>query len=455
MARVYHMTWIPGRKGWMKEYKGRKYAISCRQLNASESKDGSYQQANAWWAEKKAEIDQQNAPPQPGTPEALTYLLEAFAGHRLETSLDTASAISGLMENFQDSSQEEKRRLAQVVLGPERFTQIQEGVTRLLDGPSVPLERTIKAQVDRWIATHQALVGAGNMTPDQADNRRICLYHFRDWLGPVAVEDIDAERMHAFFLWCLRKVEQRHKDTMHKAGWSSDYAKKVFSTARAFIRFLWESQLIELPRNIDSKSFRFNNSTKAIKTWTVPEVQWVVTEAPGQLKLHLLLMANCGFTQMDVSDLTDTEVDWEAGRITRKCSKTGDWQNVPLVCYKLWPLTFDLLKKYRSGTERVLLTESGRPFVRKEMVDGKLIKADNIASNYTHLKKRLKFRKPLKLLRKTAATLLESHPIYGRFTSYFLGHAPASVKDKHYAAPSQTLFDEALTWLGKELGQCP
>ena len=125
-----------------------------------------------------------------------------------------------------------------------------------------------------------------------------------------------------------------------------------------------------------------------------------------------------------------------------------------MVCYKLWPQTFELLKKYRSGTERVLLTESGKAYVRKELVSGKLVKADNIASNYTHLKKRLKFRKPLKLLRKTAATLLESHPNYGRFTSFFLGHAPQSVKDRHYAQPSHELFDEAITWLGQQLGLC-
>ena len=26
--------------------------------------------------------------------------------------------------------------------------------------------------------------------------------------------------------------------------------------------------------------------------------------------------------------------------------------------------------------------------------------------------------------------------------------------DRHYAAPSQELFDEAVTWLGQQLGQC-
>ena len=75
MARVYQMSWVPARRGWMKEYRGKKYAVSCRQLNAPETKEGSYQAANAWWASKKAEIDRQNAPPAPGTPQAVAALL--------------------------------------------------------------------------------------------------------------------------------------------------------------------------------------------------------------------------------------------------------------------------------------------------------------------------------------------------------------------------------------------
>ena len=67
-------------------------------------------------------------------------------------------------------------------------------------------------------------------------------------------------------------------------------------------------------------------------------------------------MLNCGMTQRDISDLKDEEVDWNAGRIRRKRSKTANHDNVPVVEYLLWPRTFDLLKEYRSGGELVLLT---------------------------------------------------------------------------------------------------
>jgi integrase len=439
----------------MKEYKGRKYAVSCRQLGAPETKDGSYQRANHWWDNRKAEIDgyapAPAPPPRPGTTQAMAAVLEAWAGRPLSTQEDVAATILDFLSHHQ--RQAPPPGVIEAVVGPERLAQLRDGVNNLLEAPPVPPERTVNAQVDRWVATQQAQVAAGNLTPDRADNNRIALYHFRDWCGPRAVEQVDAARLHGFYLWCLARVEERQGDPAHKAGWGAEYAKKVFSTARTFTRFLWESGLIELPRNIDSKGFRFGNGAKAVPTWTVAEVQRVVREAPGKLKLALLLMVNCGFTQTDVSDLLDAEVDWVSGRITRKRSKTADHENVPTVCYKLWPLSFRLLQQYRTGGERVLLTESGLPYVRKELVAGKLVKADGIASNYAHLKRRLGFRRPLKQLRKTVATLLESHPTYGRFTSLFLGHAPRTIKERNYAAPSQELFDEAVTWLGQQLGQ--
>jgi hypothetical protein len=67
MGREYEMVWIESRKGWMKEYRKKKYAVSCRQLGMPETKIGSYQAANRWWEAKKAEIDAalRPTPPQP------------------------------------------------------------------------------------------------------------------------------------------------------------------------------------------------------------------------------------------------------------------------------------------------------------------------------------------------------------------------------------------------------
>jgi hypothetical protein len=167
-------------------------------------------------------------------------------------------------------------------------------------------------------------------------------------------------------------------------------------------------------------------------------------------------MANAGFTQTDIAELRDDEVDWSGGRIVRKRSKTRDHQDVPTVDYKLWSSTLELLRQYRSGGEIVLLTETGNRWAYEVMLDGKMKSTDNIASNYTHLKRKLKSKgfdaKPLKLIRKTSASLLGSHEVYGRFTSHFLGHSPRSIADKHYVRPDQHLFDEAIGWLGQQYG---
>jgi integrase len=486
MGRVYHMAWIPSRRGWMKEYKGKKYAVSCLQLGAPETKDGSYQAANQWWQQKKAEIDAASRPA-PRTPLPLEDLAAAALGSPPADFFDNLLAFwsrwntNGAIPH--DSPREmAERDLKEIIQGtivellkqsvvegtplleglaehlpPARLQQLESAVKGMRGEPSAPADRAVKTHAGAWLAMQQALVAAGQLTPDRCANNGTCLAHFQTFLGPDSdVAIIDASRLQAFYLHCVGQVASRRADP--GKGWSVAYARDVFAVAKAFIRWLWESGSVDLPKNIGSKSFRFGSPAKAVQTWTPDEFKDAVALAPGKLKLALLLMANCGMTQGDVSDLLDDEVDWVAGRVIRKRSKTASCDNVPTVNYLLWPLTVTLLKQHRSGGERVLLTESGKPYVRKELVNGRLVKADGFASSYAHLKRRIRqtmpgFKRSLKQLRKLGATLLESHKDYGRFKSYFLGHSPRTMADRHYAAPSQELFDAAVGWLGQQLGQ--
>src|SRR5262249_40151730 len=152
------------------------------------------------------------------------------------------------------------------------------------------------------------------------------------------------------------------------------------------VRYLAELDLIALPKNINSREFKFNVGAKPIETWTVEEFQMVLAKVTGQLPLHLLLMANCGMVQQDISDLLDTEVVWNADgmaeRIIRKRSKTKGHGNVPVVDYKLWPTTGALLTKWRSGQAQVLRTKTGGPWKRSELVNGKVVRSDSIVANY-------------------------------------------------------------------------
>jgi integrase len=481
-------------------HRGKRFWVSCKALGVPETKEASVQAANAWWRAKQAELDAAAVPPRrPPQPfddvvgamydpsvltsgEALYRLLfESILAHsqagefhlpeevmkalrmildhpRLKTeplNEELAAAVRRTtVEDFLHRSVIEGEPLPENVqqnLPPARVNQLQDAAKALRGEATAPPERTVGAQFDIWLALKVAQAEAGNITANRAGNIRTALAHFRDFLGVDAdVNTIDAARLQAFYLRVLAEVEARRKDT--KAGWSSDYAGRVFLTAKAFIRHLWESDLIELPKNLTSKKFSFGNGPKTITTWTREEVRHVIGEAHGQLKLHLLLMANCGMTQKDVSDLRDEEVNWTLGTITRKRSKTKGEANVPTVCYKLWPQTFELLRQFRSGQDRVLLTTSGKPWVRARLNKGRLAAADAIHAAFIKLRQRLKFLGRLKELRKTGATLLESHKDYCRCTTIFLDHSPRSMKDKHYAAPPQDLIDSAIAWLGRELG---
>jgi integrase len=482
VPREYLMTWEHQRRRWAKMYQGKRYTVSPSVLSkrfavaVPETQDGSYQYANEWWKAKKTEIDAAGLPiPAPRTQLPLEDVAAAALGvspadffnrllafwnrHKNEETGARSVAEQDAKEIIENVWRElgrtiiENRPLPDGIdaqLPPARLHQLRDAVKAIRGESAAATDCTIKAHAGAWLAVQEKQVEAGQLTAARVNNVRMALAHFTRWLGETAdVAGIDAAKLQGFYEYCLTQVAARRKDS--KAGWSLPFAKEVFAVARSWLRWLTEQGTIDPPRNL-ARRFKFGSTAKKILTWSVDEVQHVIGEAPGKLKLALLLMVNCGMTQVDVSDLKDEEVNWKHKTITRRRSKTKDNENVPVVTYRLWPLTFKLLKKHRSGAERVLLTESGKPYVRSEMVNGKLVKADGFTSNYAHLKRRLKFTKSMKLLRKTAATLLESHREYGRLVPHFLGHSPRGVAAKHYAAPPQELFDEALTWLGKQLG---
>src|SRR3954453_14098616 len=62
MPARHDMTWEPGPRRWRKVYRGNTYTVSCRQLGVPETKEASYQAANAWWKSKRYEIDGQKPP---------------------------------------------------------------------------------------------------------------------------------------------------------------------------------------------------------------------------------------------------------------------------------------------------------------------------------------------------------------------------------------------------------
>lgn len=231
-------------------------------------------------------------------------------------------------------------------------------------------------------------------------------------------------------------------------------------TAKQFITRLAELKLIALPGNIRSRRFRFNHSAPSkIETFTVEEVTAMLAGCDGfseRTRLYLLLMLNCGMYQNDIAELRRDEIDWKAGTLSRARSKTRE-RGGPVVTYKLWPETFALLEKHRTGhsqdaakkDELVLTTDEGNPLVRYWLEEGKMRRYDTIQSAWTRLAAKMggKLRLGMKHLRKTSATLLGTHPHFKFFANHFLADSPKGMADRHYVTPNQAEFFEALDWL--------
>ena len=71
-------------------------------------------------------------------------------------------------------------------------------------------------------------------------------------------------------------------------------------------------------------------------------------------------------------------------------------------------------------------------------------------SAFHRLRQKTGINKPPKSLKKTSASLLRDNQKYASLEDLYLGHAPRRISDKHYTLAPQTLFDEAIAWLGTE-----
>ncbi len=431
VSRRSVMTWESGKKRWRKMYGGKLYVVSCSTLGTDHNKEASYQAANAWWEKKRAEIDN---PPLPAHPhQAILDKID----HRIAWAEEHGlTGVTANLERQRNDTEALPHWDADDLEGMLEYNLGNLGDFKLWDA-KIEGNRTIGCQMARYLGLEEARMKSGLITVSEWDTVRRCLNEFRDWAGEGrAVESLDAEKLEGWWSHLLAQT------------CSVEYKKKKLRFAKGFISWLVEKGTIPVPPNLNSRRHRFGGGAKAVPTIPVKDAKTLIEKASGQLKLHLLLMTNCGFTQIDISDLKPSEVDWKAGRIKRKRSKTEDHEDVPVVDYPLWPETWELLQKYgkRDG-KHALLTESGKTWVRDFIKpNGKRSKVDAIKSNYVHLAKRLKYEFSMKLLRKTSATMLgRDQP--DSIVTLFLGHSPRTIAARHYQAPDPARFDAAVAGL--------
>lgn len=487
------MNWVPTQKRWKKNYRGKPYWVSPRQLGCGPSRSASRAAANRWWETKIAEIDAEisKAPPHP--PRILSHYATSMENHRkyaawnrrfgdVEEAVKSEQTITILKEEL--ASPEPKFPLGKYYEDPlhlirrdiplddqwgtdmlwrERYRHLKLAEDKEnQDGE--PTEDSTEAHIAAYLKLERARHSARGKISAYY-NRKQWLDCFRKWscLHAPKLTDIDEDAWERFFIHLADLIEQ--------GTYTGTTAANYQAAARWFILQRWESKhLEELPRNIKSKRYSFSKTQKDPVPFTKEEVKLYLDAATEWQKLFLLLMLNAGMYPSDIGQLLQEEVEWTKGRIKRKRTKTRDRSaNVPRVDYLLWPETFRLLTKFRNVAqdskhpELALVNRNDAPLWQQEEKKTKkgntsLWNDDNIKSAYQGLQRdQLKLKKgdaakkPLASLRKTGASFLMQSK-YALFHEHFLGEAPSSVARTHYAAQNGTEFDKAIRWLGKKLG---
>jgi integrase len=483
------MTWVSGRRRWTKKYKGRMYVVSPQALGLEPTKEASYQAANAWWLAKQSEIDRchRAVPTLPLDPssEAIKQILDRTPLSDLRQMAAQGQAASRILKVLEKASVRGAPPpgptfpcVAPMPCAEAAVHALEQGqslptecIDDVLNGgfdgafdtesrqeelqrlgrhvrptkPALDPDRTIGGQVKAWVRLHEAAHAAGNLSAGRYDAYKRNIGVFRDWIGPDhEVSAITAFKLEEFYTHLCIRIGGK--------SYSPSYGRSILGATKQFIKRLAELGLIPLPGNIASKKFKFDDGPREIETFSVEEVSALLAGCDGyseRTKLYLLLMLNCGMYQNDIAELKQEQVSWEKGTIKRPRSKTPKG---PVVTYKLWPETMELLRKFRSiDPELVLTTERGKPLVFYGVVDGKLERYDTIQAAYSRLTERVKIAKPLKVFRKTSSSALEEHEVYGRYAQYFLAQSPGTVAERHYVRPSEEQFFAALDWLRKKL----
>jgi len=427
------MTWQAPTKRWFKKWKGKIYAVSCRQLGVEPSKEASTAAANDWWEAKLKEIE--SAPP---TEQDLR--INAFK-------------VWSMVQDWGQLDEASREKLVDSLVGAGQYQKLKGQAEAVVDSTiaATPPDRTVRAQIEAWGTLLRGVCQSGQMSSGRLDSYSRQIEKFAEWIGPeTAIDTITEAKLEGYFNHLTLQVAAER--------FSPAYAHNALMTAKQFISRLAELKLIPVPGNLRSRRFRFSHSAPAkIQTFAIEEVRQLLAGCDGfseRTKLYLLLMLNCGMYQNDIAEMLKEEVNWTKGTVTRARSKTRE-RHGPVVTYQLWPETFALLKKHRAKDgELALTTDEGKPLVRLWLEESRTRRYDVIQSAWTRLADKLgvkKIRLGMKHLRKTSASLLGQHQHYKFYANHFLADSPRTVADRHYVIPSNEEFFQALSWLRGEI----
>ncbi|MDY0167227.1 MAG: hypothetical protein RBS80_11835, partial [Thermoguttaceae bacterium] len=386
------MSWSA--KRWHKQYRGKHYTVSPRQLGTPATRAASRVAANEWWEQTKDEID--SLPPEVRHPQELIehydysrenhrlfakwqrthgqlHLAEKSESHLewLDSALQSEHPPYPLSKWQEDPLWQERRDPEGDLVWMDRFNYLrrEEAGTG-----NIPTENTIRGHIDSFLKLLEVQQTQGRITLGTYQTCFHRLQVFRKWVSPDnALDNLNESMIQDFFVWLATECTEGRM--------ASETAVAVQRNVRRFVRSRWELRLIDLPRNLNSRNLTIGNSVQAIETLTVAQVKEYLAASSGRLKLFVLLMLNCGMYSSDIGGMTKREVDLRAGTITRKRTKTRNRsEKVPTVTYRLWDETLTLLRTHESSDSVLcLLNEKGGPlWIERRQEEGKYTRNDTV-----------------------------------------------------------------------------
>ena len=485
MSRPAALRWDPQRGKWKVVYQGKKFRFDG---GDGKSDREAKRRADADWKKLKAELDHQTERAKPHRIEYEKVLQEwsSVLAWSLEHGDQTTAAVA------RDKIASLEQRLDQRVPPPldwadrflagpppaddlnERMAPVyrEAGLTpvSVMTGGAPGAERamwadriqsreqrirvvgpdnSLAANVEAFVNRKRNEAEAKQVAPGRVEAIRRHLEMLLEYLGrSTPVNSINHTIVARFRDHLMERIRAEQL--------KSSYAHDIFATFKQFVRWLANhtDKLEHLPKNLDDRSLVISVRPSKVITLDKGEIHKLLKKATDRTRIYILLGLNAAMTQQDISDLLVTEVDWQKGTITRKRSKTQKHKNVPTVTYQLWPETFRLLQEQRAQQgDRVLVNEEGGTLKVECFKDnGKFNKRDAIRTAIRRLSTSTGITFSLKSLKKTSASLLRGNAKFRGLESFFLDHAPANVAERYYTVPPQELLNEAIGWLGKELG---
>ena len=348
-----------------------------------------------------------------------------------------ASKREPFFQEFVTDSFSDMRSL-EYQLGSKWIDRIDRATATVLDKEPQTICHWIQRYLDRQQERSQKQIRKSS-----ARDRKYKIQHFSEWCDRLAhMNTIDVDYV------------VKYHGELDATSLAKDSKEGYFAVFRMFVR--WSAQQkgceFNLPANINNKEFGFTEplgtgrkrQEKKKWLWTPEVFNQAMKTLPERYQCYLILMLNCGFRHIDLSELRKVDIDWKHGRIVIQRNKLNQMDAAPVISYPLWKRTIELLKQTLSDDpDFAFRNEKGGPVEVAIKLWWKRYRDDHAKG------KRLDF------IRKTGSTIVALHET--DLDDFYLGECLKETSKKHYSftdgEPCQAL-DDAVAVLGSKFGYC-